>query len=373
MTSDQSFAELTSAIQKKRAAGHNVGRFAQALAIAKGDPLHAREFARRNFSMDSGVAVEALEQLCKGSVAAMGTTGDTAPLMLPATLASEFVGLVAPATVLGRLGVRTMPMNVKIARADEGVGAAWIGESLAIPVSKMSFTSLALSYAKAGSLVVVTNELASDSSPKAAAVIASDMARATARFVDIAFLSGAAAIANVRPAGIANGAEVFNSSGNAAADVLADVKAMIAFFTANEMPLSGSTFILSERVALEWSTLFTSAGSFLFPNLGVNGGSILGVPVLTTATALPAVNSPNEETALLIHADSIMVGDSGVTIDISGSASVEMESVPTGPVETTIMTSLFQHDLVGLRAIRFMSWAARRANAVALLNGINLA
>jgi hypothetical protein len=49
-----------------------------------------------------------------------------------------------------------------------------------------------------------------------------------------------------------------------------------------------------------------------------------------------------------------------------------MDSDPANPtIDSTVLVSLWQRNLVGFRAERTMSWARRRTSAVAYLTGVN--
>jgi len=68
----------------------------------------------------------------------------------------------------------------------------------------------------------------------------------------------------------------------------------------------------------------------------------------------------------LIHAPSILFADDGgVNIDVSREATVEMNTVPTSPITaSSVYVSLWQANLIGLRAERFINWKRARTTAV---------
>jgi hypothetical protein len=70
-----------------------------------------------------------------------------------------------------------------------------------------------------------------------------------------------------------------------------------------------------------------------------------------------------------------MLADDGQTvIDASTEASVQMDSAPDSPPSAaTNMVSLWQMNLIGLRAERWINWLKRRATAVAYLQGAKYA
>jgi hypothetical protein len=65
--------------------------------------------------------------------------------------------------------------------------------------------------------------------------------------------------------------------------------------------------------------MLNSVGNPAFPGLGLGGGSILGVPVVTSETVGAQI--------IFAHAPSILYADDGgVEIDISREASVQLDS-----------------------------------------------
>jgi len=54
-----------------------------------------------------------------------------------------------------------------------------------------------------------------------------------------------------------------------------------------------------------------------------------------------------------------------VRIDVSREASIQMDGAPTNPTDaTTVLVSLWQRNLVGLRAERMITWIRARTAAV---------
>jgi hypothetical protein len=80
-------------------------------------------------------------------------------------------------------------------------------------------------------------------------------------------------------------------------------------------------------------------------------------------------SSPGETFISLIAADQIAVADDGaVSIDVSQEASVQMDSAPGDGAQQSV--SLFQANLIGLKAGREINWAVRRAQASAVITGV---
>jgi hypothetical protein len=181
-----------------------------------------------------------------------------------------------------------------------------------------------------------------------------------AQFLDAQFIDPAvAAVAGVNPASVTNGAP----TAAATTSPLADILGLIAHFATNNISVDGVTFIMSAANALALSFRTNLDGSPLFPGIGINGGNYRGLTFITSQAA--GANVIALQPSLILYAD-----EGGVTIDASREASLQMESAPTSPADaTTVMVSLWQHNLVGLRAERYANWNRANANAVKYLTG----
>jgi hypothetical protein len=93
--------------------------------------------------------------------------------------------------------------------------------------------------------------------------------------------------------------------------------------------------------------------------MGVGGGSAMGgLQVITSQAAGSWV--------ILVQPNAILYADDGgVSIDVSREASLQMDTaLDNPPLATTLLTSLWQMNLVGLRAERFINWKKARAGCV---------
>jgi hypothetical protein len=97
------------------------------------------------------------------------------------------------------------------------------------------------------------------------------------------------------------------------------------------------------------------------------GGRIAGVDVLVS-DSLPV------QSALLVDASQIAASASTIGLDASNQATIQMDTAPDSPpTGNTVLTNLWHSNLVGLRATRFWAAERMRANAAALITGINYA
>lgn len=351
-------------------------RYAIALARSKGNLMQAAEIAKT--WSDSTPEVESV---LKAAVSA-GTTTDTTwakPLVEYTNMTSEFAELLRPATIIGRIpGLRRVPFEIKIPRQTGGSSVGWVGENKPKPVSALSFDQISLGRAKTAGIVVITDELARASSPSAEQIVRDDLVAQTAQFLDSQFVDPAkAAVANVSPASITNGVSPVAASGTDAEAARADAKALMSKFLTANLSLSGAVWIMTEVQALGFALLLNPLGQPEFPGIQINGasgGTFMGLPVvLSENVPLNATSGSEGSRIILAKANEILLADDGETmLDVSSEASLQMDSAPDSPASaTTVMVSLWQMNLIGIRAERYINWAKRRAGAVQYIDSAN--
>jgi HK97 family phage major capsid protein/HK97 family phage prohead protease len=348
-------------------------RYAIALMRAKGNLMQAAEIAKTWHDTTPEV-----ETVLKAAVAA-GTTTDTnwaAPLVVYQQMASEFIELLRPATILGRIpGLRRVPFNISMPGQTGGSSVGWVGEGKPKPVSALAFNTTTLRFAKAAGIVVMTDELVRFSNPSAEAVVQADLVAAMAEFLDTQLVDPTvAAIENVSPASITHGVTPVHASGVDADAVRADVKAVFANLLDANLSAAGSVWMMQETTAMGLSMMLNALGQPEFPGITATGGNFFGLPVVTSQNpGLTTSDSPAGGRIVLAKASEIMLADDGqVVLDASREASLQMNSAPDDPTTaSTVMVSLWQNNMVGLRAERWINWQKRRSGAVQYIDGVS--
>jgi HK97 family phage major capsid protein len=339
-------------------------RYAMALAASRGNLLQAQEIAKAHCKDTPEV-----EMVLKAAVAA-GTTSDpqwAKPLVQYQDMSSEFIDLLRPATILGRMGsVRRVPFNVRMPRQTAGASAAWVGEGQPKPVSKLAFDSVTIPWAKVAVIVAITEELARFSSPSAEALVRSDLIDTISAYMDLQFIDpSVAAVPNVSPGAVTNGAQTVPSSGATVADVTNDLAAAMQIMVGANLQMRAPVFVLHPRTRIALSLLRTNQDLFAFQS-EMARGTLLGIPFIESAN-VPVV--ANETTITLIdQAEILYADDGGVTLDVSTQASLQMNDAPSGGAQQ--MVSLWQSNLIGIRAERYSYWLARRPEAVVCITGV---
>jgi HK97 family phage major capsid protein/HK97 family phage prohead protease len=330
-------------------------RQAMALLVCHGNRHEAAEYAKRWDESTPEVALS-----LKAAIAPGTTTDATwAGPLVTQTIATDFLELLRPATILGRIpGLRTVPFNCKVPSQTGGGTYGWVGEAKPKPLTKLAFAAETLGISKVAGIIVLTEELVRLSNPSAEALVRADMVAGIARFLDGQFIDPAvAAVAGVNPASITNGAPTAAATTNP----MADIMGLINHFATNNIDVTGVTFIMSPSNALSLSFRSNLDGSPEFPGVTLSGGSYRGLNFVTSNTA--GTNVIALQPNLILYAD-----DGGVTIDASREASLQMDSAPMSPADaTTVYVSLWQTNAVGLRAERFVNWKRANANAVKYL------
>lgn len=334
-------------------------RYTKALLIG-GDAPNAKGYA-------SGQAHRWRDTpLVKGAIDALGA--DDAVVHAAATpIVNDFLRLVRPHSVLDRVaGLRKVPQNVSMLKVAGSASAQFVGFGEPIPASKFSLDRETLEPSQLAALVVTTQELLRASGTLADLVFAEELARAIGQAGDVAFLDPASGpIADERPGSITHGITPISASGSTIAAVQADVKAWFAAFGGS---LQDAVIVMAPRTALALGLLTGTSGAPLFPQLGPRGGSIVGVPVLTTDACL-ATGSPGETFAVLFDPRQVLLADDErMSVEQAKHASIQMNDAPGSGAQQLV--SLWQHGLTAAKVVRAISWRRTNTAAVSVLANI---
>jgi len=333
-------------------------RMCMALASSRGDSFQAIERAKQWHDSTPEV-----ELMVKAAVAVGVSTDATwaGPLVVSQPLIDEFLALLRPRTLLGRVpGLKQVPFNVTVPAQTTGGTYGWVGQNKPKPVTKADYATVTLTFAKAAGIIVLSEELVRLSTPSAEQLVREEMIAGMGAFLDQQFVDPAiAAVANVNPASITNGAATIASSGVTGAAAKTDLSSRVGVFVAANIPLSESVWLMNEANAFGIGLSVNGLGQPLFPGFtGQDGGRLMGIPVVVSNNVGARI--------VLVHAPSVLYADEGgVRIDVSREASVQMDSAPTDTVDaTTVYLSLWQRNLIGLKAERFITWKLARATSV---------
>jgi ATP-dependent Clp endopeptidase proteolytic subunit ClpP/HK97 family phage major capsid protein len=286
------------------------------------------------------------------------TAGWAAELADYTYMASEFIDFLRPMTILGKMtGLRSVPFNIRIPLQDAGSSVNWVGEGNTKPVSKLHFDTTTLRFAKAAGIVVITDELVRFSNPSAEALVRTDMANAIRQFLDEQLVDpNVAAVANVNPASITNGAATSVASGTTADDLRNDIATALQSFIAANIDPDGIRIIMRPTLAVQIMMMRNLLGQKEFPDINPSGGTLEGFGVITS-------NSVGAGIMIFVKESEILLADDGgISVDASREATILMDDGVSPATTTTV--SLFQSNMVALRVERIINWLRRRTYAV---------
>ena len=337
--------------------------------------MGARYIARETGQLAADVAKSKgwtdVEMVLRAPVTPGTTTGATfaLPLVQAENFVSEFAELLRPSTIIGRIpGLTRVPFNIKIPRETTGASVNWVGEAKVKPVSAIALDQITLAHNKLAGIVPITEELLRFADPSAELLIRNSLAKAIVALMDRDFLDPTKTLqAGVSPASITNGVTPITATGTTSAALIADLGALIALYTASNQNLSGLVLLMTPTQAMRISLMRTSLGTKLFDTVTKDGGVLEGIPVVTSENIVATGGSPaNGGLIVAVNAPEILLADDGnVSIDVSREASLQMETTPDSPVVAgTVLVSLWQHNMVGIKAERFITWLKRRPEAV---------
>jgi HK97 family phage major capsid protein len=354
--------------------GQGFVRLALAVARTKGNFGMAAEYATR-WKDQTPEVYEVLAQIARSgelpgevyraAVAAGTTTHATwaGPLVYAQNLTSEFIEFLRPATILGKLPLRPVPFNVSIPRQTGGASVGWVGQGLSKPVSQLNFDRLPIPFTKVAVIVVITDELARFSDPSAEMLVRDDLVAAIAQYLDGQFTDPAvAAVANVNPASITNGVAAIPAASGSVQDINTALTTAIGQLIAANMPFTSVRWLMNPgtQMALANQRIPTYE-NYAFPELSLNG-TLKGYPIIASNT-IPL------GTIILIDCSQVLhAADPVVDIEASSEASLQMDTAPATP--PTPMVSLWQQNMLGIKAEQYQYWAKRHPGCVALITGV---
>lgn len=334
--------------------GTKFARYAMAIAAGKGSYSDSIEYAKR--WNDTTPEVSQYIKAIAGT-AIEGSPAWGSELAFQNNLAAEFVELLRPMTVMGRItGWRTVPFNVRIPTQTDGSTVDWVGEGGVKPVSQLAFSEITLPFNKLAGIVVLSEELVRLSSPSAEETVRRDLTEQIAQFMDEQLLDPTVDVTSSNPASLTKSVTPKTASGLDADALYYDLNLALGDFDTAEINTAGLAIVMPRALARGISTLRNALGQFEFQQLTPEGGRLLGYPTVVS-------NSCPAGSIILINPSDVLVADDGVVrLDASNQASLDMSN------STTATYSLWQRNMIGIRAERWITYKKRRSAAVAMID-----
>jgi HK97 family phage major capsid protein len=244
-----------------------------------------------------------------------------------------------------------VPMNMSVAAVTAGATGATIPEGQVKVISKISLSATALTPKKAVAIIAVTSELLKHGGVRAARLFQQELSRAISAETDRAFL-----------AAISTGVTPTASSGSNAVAIAADMGALLG---ALSIGVGSKVFIAMEPgAAKHFAIQVSTTGAPAFPGLNINGGDYCGCTVIPTDALSGSV--------VAFDASQIAMASTGVELDSSDKASVQMDTTPDSPPSASSnMVSLWQLNQSALKATRWFGASVLRTGAVAALSSVS--
>jgi len=286
-------------------------------------------------------------------------------LQLDSQYTGDFIEFLYSQTVFDRIGFRQMPVDVTVKGQDGAFTGYFVGEKKPVPVSIGSYSTVTLRRFKAAGLTYLSRDLIERSAPAAEPLFIDGITQAITQAVDTKAFSADAASAGVNSAGLLNGLAGVASVGGRPQDLFADLAYLTGIFVTAKNAGPDLTYVSSKTIANQIAHLLNPETSLpIFGDKVTENGGLLNGKKYLTGDNIPASNL-----LLFKPSDVWVVGDSGVRVELSRDATIEADTAPTGEgagptAQSANMVSMFQTDMVAIRAIRDIDWQYRRAQAI---------
>jgi hypothetical protein len=287
--------------------------------------------------------------------AAVGLSADDTELTAAwAATARAFLEVVGDSF----LGLQVAPRRIGFVENDlasaVACSASWVGSGRAKPICRAELAGVHLPASNVAATIVVPREAFLAARPDLESGLVADLQRAAAARLNATFASGSAATTDA-PAGIAFGATEVASTGATAAAIATDLANMIDALDNAGVSLAAASWLASPRAAATLRLL----------RIADDAGTLAGLPLLSAVGASGLTLVSGDHVALAL--------DDTVQIARTEQATVELSDAPEDEVGDVV--SLFQANLVALRAELSANWAvfgpssSSGNGAVALLTG----
>jgi hypothetical protein len=224
-----------------------------------------------------------------------------------------------------------------------GISAYAVAEGAPKPISAFGLGTDKLDRLKADAIIIVTSELAENTTAAASAMLSRELRNAVVAETDATFVAALAA-----------GAQPVASSGATVANVVTDISTALA---AMSLHAGSRVFLVAAPLAAARLKLKLATA-----------GATLGDITLIASDQIPAVGSPDEDLAMVIDASGIAADTAEVVLDNASHACIQMSTTPSAEAQSLV--SLWQTNGKALRASRYFGFKLFRADAVQLISNV---
>lgn len=315
-----------------RTLGLDFARRVMAFAATGGEQEAAERFAVQRWGASMATAF---------NKAAVGPIDGTALKPGPE---HEFLSLAWPQSIIGRLPLRSVPANTYALSTSVGADGHWVGMGDPVLMTRMSLSGTTLEPLSVGALIVFTRDLMRAAAPGSEKFVRDELMQALVGVADATFIDPHnAGVNGVSPPSITYGVDPVPPTG----DLVEDLEGLIADFNGD---FSRAHFIMSPETATRYALQRDSSGTFIFFDIGPAGGSLIGVPVVTSR------HVPLDMIVMVDPGRVAAITDGQVTAQTADQAAVMVQDDAPGSQPTAL--SLWQNGCAGLVIRREVNWVA---------------
>ena len=397
---------IVEAKHMKAPAGDMIWKHATAKFVAYAEKKQVGQVLEERYGKENGVA-ESYNHIQKATVAPADTTTAGWAAELVQNDVRGFLDTLKTTSVAAAVANKALTMNfggfnsITVPRRNPLSAAptepAWVGEGGVIPLTQFSFGSATINRYKLAAITTMTHEIMERSTPQIEGLLKNALSEAYSTVLDNAFLSTAAAVGGIRPAGIANGlsgaATAAGDATGGSASLIIDLKAMLGYMQVNRTGAK-PVLIMNNATRLSISMLQSSLSEFLYRD-EIAQSRLLGMDVVSS-------NNVPTGTVMLVDADALVCAFDAPSFDVSDVATVtEADAGVAAPTQASnaagalgtagqvladggamvsgnagaastgyTARSLWQTYSAGIRMIAPTSWALLRPNSVAQRTGV---
>jgi hypothetical protein len=298
-------------------------------------------------------ATPKVQEVLRGLVTPIGTTGSGAALAQMRQLSDAFstslIGLSVFDTLLNN-GMRRVPLKTKGTIVSVAPTGSGVNEGDAKPISEMQIGAGELEPQKVWAALAMTSLLLDFGLPDAAALFGDELKKAVARATDQLFLSQ-----------LVGATTPIVASGTTFNELTVDLGTLLAAVDAQ--PGSRLFLVIPTSKAKEWA-LMTTPSSFAFPGLSATEGG----PLVAGIDALISDQLPPNR-LLLIVSDGLIGNSEPFELRKITQGDIQLSSTPDNPsTAATVLSSLWQFNLVALAVERWLGFEVTRARSVASMS-----
>jgi HK97 family phage major capsid protein len=246
------------------------------------------------------------------------------------------------------------PFDSGVFVSESGASAAEVAEGAGVPFSQGAWTIRYLRRRRFAGMIAQSRELILSGDLGTLLALSTDLTSAVAEAVDRALLSPDAT------GSVFDGQTEITATGTSGAQLTADLLALT-----NAVPTAylDGRFVMPQKTAAFLATVNTSGVRF-FPEIGVNGGRLLGLPVEISA-ALGQPGSPPTACIGLVSPSMVLHAlDERVGLEVSERSTIQINAAPTmdssdGTAGTANLVSLWQAGAAAVKGTIYADFFAR--------------